>query len=106
MLYFFFRYPTIVIFASGAGIATAAALIESPVGVSTHLSPTLRSDVRLYYSVPNRASLCLADRFSDWEEQYKVVVVPTTSGFMDAWDGDDTLVYDPDMTAAIILSKS
>jgi hypothetical protein len=99
-----FRYPTVVIFASGAGIATASSLIESPIGASTHISPQLRSDVRLYYSAPNRTSLCLTDRFETWKEQFGVLVVPSTSGFMDAWDGDDTLVYDPEMTAAIILT--
>eukprot|EP00879_Flechtneria_rotunda_P022233 GHRR01023459.1.p1 GENE.GHRR01023459.1~~GHRR01023459.1.p1 ORF type:complete len:333 (+),score=84.39 GHRR01023459.1:149-1147(+) len=99
-----FRYPTIVMFASGAGIATATALIESPVGCSTHLSPRMRTDVRLYYAAPNRTSLCLTDRFESWQEQYNVTVIPTTSGFMDAWDGDDTLVYDPETTAAVILT--
>ena len=48
------RYPTIVIFASGSGIALASALIESPFGVSTHISPKLRGAVRLYYLAPNR----------------------------------------------------
>lgn len=32
-------------------------------------------------------------------------VVPTTVSFSDAWDGDDTLVYEPESTAAFILSK-
>ncbi|WIA14950.1 hypothetical protein OEZ85_001661 [Tetradesmus obliquus] len=99
-----FRFPTVVIFASGHGIATAAALLESPLGAPTHLSPTLRSDVRVYYNAPNRTSLCLTDRFEKWEEQLTVEVVATTNGFMDAWDGDDTLVYDPEATAAIILT--
>eukprot|EP00775_Hariotina_reticulata_P004579 gene4579-4833_t len=99
-----FRYPTIVMFVSGAGIATAAALIESPLGVSTHLSPRLRSDIRVYYSTANRMSMCLTEKFDKWQEEYNVQVVPTTAGFMDAWDGDDTLVYDPDTTAAIILT--
>lgn len=99
------RFPTVVIFTSGHGIATAAALLESPLGAPTHLSPTLRSDVRVYYNAPNRTSLCLTDRFEKWEEQLKVEVVATTNGFMDAWDGDDTLVYDPEATAAIILSE-
>ncbi|KAF8056346.1 psmg3 [Scenedesmus sp. PABB004] len=99
-----FRFPTVVIFASGSGIATAAALLESPVGSSTHLAPALRSDVRLYYAAPNRASMCLAERFDAWAADLRVVTVPTTTGFMDAWDGDDTLVYDPEATAAIVLT--
>lgn len=64
-LHFFYcvcSFPTIVIFASGSGIATAAAVIESPLGVSTHLSPAMRKDIRLYYAAPNRTSLCLTDR--------------------------------------------
>lgn len=32
-------------------------------------------------------------------------VVPTTVSFSDAWDGDDTLVYDPESTVAFILSE-
>jgi hypothetical protein len=49
------RFPTVVIFAAGtAGIAAASALISSPQGVSTCVSPKLRSDVRLYYNAPNR----------------------------------------------------
>lgn len=52
-----------------------------------------------------RTSLCLTDRFDRWQEQLGVQVVPTTSGFMDAWDGDDTLVYEPESTAAFILSE-
>ena len=52
-----------------------------------------------------RTSLCLAERFERWREEFGVTVVPTTSGFMDAWDGDDSLVYEPDSTAAFILSE-
>ena len=52
-----------------------------------------------------RTSLCLTDRWEDWEEQLGVQVVPTTTSFMDAWDGDDTLVYEPESTAAFILSE-
>ncbi|KAF6252479.1 hypothetical protein COO60DRAFT_1704250 [Scenedesmus sp. NREL 46B-D3] len=99
-----FRFPTVIIFASGHGIATAAALLESPLGAPTHLSSTLRADVRVYYNAPNRASLCLTDRYERWATELKVEVVPTTNGFMDAWDGDDSLVYDPETTAAVILT--
>jgi hypothetical protein len=52
-----------------------------------------------------RTSLCLTDRWETWEELYGVQVIPTTVGFSDAWDGDDTLVYEPESTAAFILSK-
>eukprot|EP00882_Tetradesmus_deserticola_P001057 GHRQ01001144.1.p1 GENE.GHRQ01001144.1~~GHRQ01001144.1.p1 ORF type:complete len:400 (+),score=143.13 GHRQ01001144.1:233-1432(+) len=99
-----FRFPTVIVFASGQGIATAAALLESPLGASTHLSSMLRADVRVYYNAPNRTSLCLTERYEQWAQELKVQVVPTTGGFMDAWDGDDTLVYDPATTAAVILT--
>jgi hypothetical protein len=59
----------------------------------------------VYYNAPNRTSLCLTDSYERWAEELKVEVVPTTNGFMDAWDGDDTLVYDPETTAAVILSE-
>jgi hypothetical protein len=54
---------------------------------------------------PCRTSLCLTDRWEQWQEQLGVQVVPTTASFSDAWDGDDTLVYDPEATAAFILSE-
>lgn len=99
------RFPTLVIFAAGGGIATAAALVESPLGAPTHLGLPLRADVRLFYVAPNRASLALTEKFDGWAERYNVTVVPTTAGFMDAWDEDDSLVYDPATTAAIVLSE-
>lgn len=59
----------------------------------------------LFSLTPYRTSLCLTERWDQWQEQYGVQVVPTTASFSDAWDGDDTLVYDPDSTAAFILSE-
>ena len=50
--------------------------------------------------------MCYQELFSQWQEQYGVRVVITTRSFQDAFDGDDELVYDPETTAAIILSES
>lgn len=45
------RYPTLVIFVAGpAGMATCAALLESPSG-APNLEPKFRTDVRVYYKV-------------------------------------------------------
>lgn len=66
---------------------------------------TLFVEVRKDIALTPRFGLCLACRFEKWKEEFNVQVVPTTAGFMDAWDGDDTLVYDPETTAALVLSK-
>ncbi|KAI8463094.1 MAG: hypothetical protein J3K34DRAFT_445306 [Monoraphidium minutum] len=99
-----FRFPTLVLFVSNpAGIAAAAALIESPPDTA-NLAPGLRSDVVVYYWVPNEASVCYRERFDKWAALGPVRVDVTTRGFADAFDGDSQLMYDPDTTAAIILT--
>lgn len=50
-----FRYPTVVLFCEGEGIAAAAALIEAGTDPSG-LSLTRRPDVRMYYRVSPPAS--------------------------------------------------
>ncbi|KIZ07524.1 hypothetical protein MNEG_0437 [Monoraphidium neglectum] len=98
-----FRFPTVVMFVSGpAGIASARALIESPPDTA-NLAPGLRQDIVVYYSVPNEAAVCFRERFEAWKELGNVRVEVTTRGFGDAFDGDMSLLYDPDSTAAIIL---
>ncbi|KAI8107062.1 hypothetical protein M9434_001708 [Picochlorum sp. BPE23] len=97
-----FRYPTIVVFVDNAGIATARSLITSKTsGLHTHM----RSNVHVYYRAPNKASTCFADEFDSWAEEYGVsVMVSTRDTFQEMFDDDDTLVYDPEGTAAIILT--
>jgi hypothetical protein len=97
-----FRYPTIVVFVDNAGIATARSLITSKTsGLHTHM----RSNVHAYYRAPNKASTCFADEFESWAEEYGVsVMVSTRDTFQEMFDDDDTLVYDPEGTAAIILT--
>eukprot|EP00877_Chromochloris_zofingiensis_P007150 jgi/Chrzof1/2689/Cz11g25090.t1 len=97
-----FRYPTLVLFVEGRGIATARALIESPSSV-TNLGLEFRQDVRMYYRAPNEASLCYKELIPHWES-LGVTVHTTTSTLQDAFDDDDTLMYDPDYTGAIILT--
>ena len=54
---------------------------------------------------PNEASFCYRDAFGAWPSIGPVRVVTTTRGFADAFDDDNLLMYDPDTTAAIILSE-
>lgn len=96
-----YRYPTLVIFTEGKGIATTRALVESTVDVC-NLTPKLRKDVRVYYKAQNQTSMLFRDCFEGWKK-LGIEVHTTTSSFSDAFDDDDTLTYDPDTTGAIIL---
>ena len=97
-----FRYPTIVVFVDNAGIATARALITA---TTRGLHTRMRSNVHVYYRAPNKASTCFANEFESWAEEYGVtVMVSTRDTFQEMFDDDDTLVYDPEGTAAIILT--
>ena len=105
------QFPVILIFAAGRGMATAKALLEC----TTTGGLTLRSreDVRLYVSASVDAELPFADQYAAWEAQRGVRVRPgvltpaagspyTTGGVREAFDADD-LVYDPDLTGAVVL---
>ncbi|KAG2435461.1 hypothetical protein HYH02_011961 [Chlamydomonas schloesseri] len=94
--------PTVVIFVEGRGIATCRALLEASADVA-NLNLRFRRDVRVYYKVPNSASVAFKEEFAEWEALGPVRVVTTTSSFQDAFDDDDSLTYDPDTTGAIIL---
>ncbi|KXZ46477.1 hypothetical protein GPECTOR_43g913 [Gonium pectorale] len=95
--------PTVVMFVSGRGIATARSLLESTPDV-LNLTLAFRRDVRVYYKAPNAASLVFRERFEDWESRGPVKVLTTTSSFQDAFDDDDSLMYDPATTGAIVLT--
>lgn len=97
-----FRYPTIVLFVNNAGIATARSLITSDVDV---LQGSLRDSIHMYYKAPNKASLCFENEFDQWQETYGIhVFTSTRDSFQDMFDDDNTLVYEPEGTAAIILT--
>eukprot|EP01025_Chloroclados_australasicus_P019863 TRINITY_DN208_c1_g1_i1.p3 TRINITY_DN208_c1_g1~~TRINITY_DN208_c1_g1_i1.p3 ORF type:complete len:351 (+),score=48.97 TRINITY_DN208_c1_g1_i1:168-1220(+) len=98
-----FAYPTVVIFVSGKGIASLKALIECTPDVAS-LNFRNRECVRVYYRAPNEASFIYKDLFQKWEDEFNVSVQTTTGTFLDAFDDDDTLVYDPVKTAAVILT--
>ena len=54
---------------------------------------------------PNQEALCFQNLYGEWEEKYNCKIITSTRGtFMDMFDDDDTLVYEPAMTGAIILT--
>lgn len=97
-----YRYPTIVIFCEGRGIATAKSIIECSHDISS-LYIQMREDVRIYYKAQNEDSFLFTGQFEKWE-QIGCKVITTTDSFQDAFDDDDTLVYEPAETAAVILT--
>eukprot|EP00897_Mesotaenium_endlicherianum_P000279 jgi/Mesen1/10251/ME000774S09584 len=112
---FIARFPTMLVFASGAGLPVARALIESK-DVST-LYFHMREDVRLYLSAPTPSKFAYKDLLPAWGESAKSVnlrpTVDATNG--EAWDGfvgsfsdlfdADDLEYDPETTAAVVIGS-
>lgn len=99
-----FLYPTVIVFVEGLGIAAAKALVSATPD-SVDMSAGMREDFTMYYRAPNEASLCFKDELEEWKEKYHVKVVTSTrDSFSDMFDDDDTLVYEPQGTVAIILT--
>jgi hypothetical protein len=99
-----FRYRTVLIMCEGLAIATAKALIEAESSVGG-LNFPLRENVVLYYRAPNEASLAYKDEFERWQSELGVrVKTATRDTFIDMFDDDDELEYEPATTAAIILT--
>ncbi|KAK9842094.1 hypothetical protein WJX81_008186 [Elliptochloris bilobata] len=69
------KYPTLVVFATGTGIAPIKALIES-----SALDVGRRKDVRIYYGTFNPDSTAYADLKAQWEAE-GVRVINVYSGF-------------------------
>jgi hypothetical protein len=58
--------------------------------------------------VPNQASACYVREIEALREAMRPCnfgITVTTSSFFDAFDDDQTLMYEPESTAAIILSE-
>lgn len=54
---------------------------------------------------PNEDSLLFKDRYQVWEDKHSCkVVTGTRDTFMDLFDDDDTLEYEPATTAALIMT--
>ena len=98
-----YAYPLVVLLAEGDGIAAARALIEARSGLGG-LCLNVRDEVRLFYRVRNREEACYADRFAEGWGNVKVTV--HTDSFLEAWDADDELEYEPDMTAVLAFGDA
>ena len=49
--------------------------------------------------------MCYKDRFEEWEQKFCCKVITSTRDtFQDMFDEDNTLAYEPESTAAIILT--
>lgn len=54
---------------------------------------------------PNEDSLLFKDLYEQWEEEHNCkVVTGTRDTFLDLFDDDDTLEYEPETTAALIMT--
>ena len=110
-----YTYPTVLIFAAGAGIATAKALVECT--TQSGLTLTARDDTRLYYEAPVDKELVFASLFDEWAVKRKVKVRPAVltkvgeaehvvkGTVRDAFDADD-VAYDPALTCAVVLGDA
>jgi ferredoxin-NADP reductase len=95
---------TVLLFATGSGIAPIAALIESGA-----LQASKRRDVRLYYGTANREATAFADRAPVWADAHGV---RTINVFSD--EGDDYIqdvfsksggLADAGKTAAVLCGQ-
>eukprot|EP00245_Coleochaete_scutata_P017751 TRINITY_DN8866_c0_g1_i1.p1 TRINITY_DN8866_c0_g1~~TRINITY_DN8866_c0_g1_i1.p1 ORF type:complete len:395 (+),score=76.70 TRINITY_DN8866_c0_g1_i1:97-1281(+) len=113
---FLARFPTILIFASGKGIAPARAILEATSYQTGSLQLDLRESVRLFYSAPNPSALAYKDKFASWETDV-VKVRPGVSSLPDgeSWDGfvgsfsqlfdEDDVTYDDTTTGVVIAGE-
>ena len=53
----------------------------------------------------NQEAFCFQNLYSEWEQTHRCKVITSTRGtFMDMFDDDDTLLYEPALTAAVIMT--
>ncbi|CAM6083231.1 unnamed protein product [Calypogeia fissa] len=114
---FLSRYPTILLFAQGNGIAVARAILETKDADIGTLNLGFREDVRLYYSAPSPSHLAYKALYSKWEEKKAVkvrTIVESSDGgdwsgyegsFTNLWDEDD-IEYDPLTTGVVVAVES
>ena len=54
---------------------------------------------------PNQDAFCFQNLYAEWEEKHCCKIITSTRGtFMDMFDDDDTLMYEPPLTAAVIMT--
>lgn len=113
---FLTRYPTILFFASGKGIAIAKAFIEASDNDTGSMNLGMRQDIRLFYWSPDPSKVLFKDKFETWENK-KLKVRPAVGNlagqdwdghvgtFTSLWDEDD-IEYDPATTGVIVSVDS
>jgi len=81
-----FKYKTVLLFATGSGIAPIRSLIEAD-GLGS-MDLFMRQDVRLYYGCKTPAKMAYKDRFEAWTEAGVKKIVPVISQSEGVeWDG-------------------
>ena len=100
-----FAYPLVVILAEGRGIAAAKALVEAG-NDAGGLCLGSRDQARLFYRVRNEEEACFTGSFERWERDFNVKATLTTGSFLDAWDADDELEYEPEGTAVVVFGDA
>ena len=109
-----FAYPTLVIFVFGAGAAPARALLTCPAAEDA-LAMHLRSSIVVYVRAPTAADVAWRSDHEAWARAAATgpgdtagptvrVLTSTRDTFVDMFDGDDELEYNPASTAAIIFA--
>ena len=59
----------------------------------------------LRLQAPNQEAFCFQNLYGKWEQEHRCKVITSTRGtFMDMFDDDDTLMYEPALTAAVIMT--
>ncbi|GLJ21452.1 hypothetical protein SUGI_0395700 [Cryptomeria japonica] len=111
-LLFISGFPTVLIFASGRGIAVSKAIIEANEGDNGSINLGFREEVRLYYSAPDPALIAYKGKFEEWEKRKVKTRTTVLSRGEQEWDGfvgsfthlwdEDDIEYNPETTAAIV----
>lgn len=61
--------------------------------------------MRAVLQAPNKEALLFQDRYDEWRDVHKCTTVTSTRDtFIEMFDNDDTLEYEPAQTAALILT--
>ena len=61
--------------------------------------------MRTVLQAPNKEALLFQDRYAEWQDVHKCTAVTSTRDtFIEMFDNDDTLEYEPAQTAALILT--
>lgn len=115
-IYFLTRYPTILFFASGKGIAVAKAIIEAKDADLASMTLGMRENIRLFYWSLEPSKVLFKDWFEKWENEKLKVRAAVRNMSNQDWDGhvgsftsmwdEDDIEYDPSTTGVIVCIDS